>query len=237
MDRDSDKTWAADEVLQALRRVAVRNRSVSKAVLFGSRARGDANPASDYDIAVMLNDAAAEPAVREELEELPTLNKIDAVFLKQRHLGTPFYSNIMREGKVIVDKFGIKLENFQKALARLREGIGETEQSESLTLRDGCIQRFEFTAELAWKAAREYLLQQGLQDINSPKPVMREAFHNGLVSDEQGWLQLLQDRNLTSHLYDEQEADEIFLRIKQQHLLLLTALVAVLAAKTGKDED
>ena len=76
-------------------------------------------------------------------------------------------------------------------------------------MRDGTIQRFEFTTELAWKTVREYLLNEGMTDINTPKSVMKEAFAAGVIDDEQGWLQILNDRNGTSHIYDESRADAV----------------------------
>ena len=102
-----------------------------------------------------------------------------------------------------MDKFEIKLNNYRNALARLHEAIKESKSTESLTVRDGVIQRFEFTSELAWKTIREYLLSQEVTDINSPKRVMIEAYNNELITDEEGWIQVLHDRNSTSHIYDE----------------------------------
>ena len=71
--------------------------------------------------------------------------------------------------------------------------------------------------------------------INSPKQVMKEAFNNNLLADEQGWLKILQDRNATSHIYDEAEAEEIFARITTKHITLFTALARVLADKAAKE--
>ena len=68
-----------------------------------------------------------------------------------------------------MDKFTIKRENFQNALLRLKEGLaGYETASDQQLARDGIIQRFEFTCELAWKTTREWLLDQGYIDLNSP---------------------------------------------------------------------
>ena len=61
-----------------------------------------------------------------------------------------------------------------KAVARLHEALEEYKGSPSDTMRDGVIRRFEFAAELAWKACREYLADLGHAEVNRPKPVMRK---------------------------------------------------------------
>lgn len=217
-----------DRVLQDIRDAARRYPFIHKVVLFGSRARGDNTDDSDYDLAIYADPGGDEAGFLDVLDEMPTLSKLDVVFIKLHHKGTPFYGNILREGVVVLDKFQTKLDNFHKAVERLEEALQETETSESLTMRDGTIQRFEFTTELAWKTAREYLLQQDVLDINSPKAVMREAFHNHLITDEQGWVRILQDRNITSHLYDEKDADDVFYRIRHDHIQLFQALEQIL---------
>lgn len=63
-----------------------------------------------------------------------------------------------------------KLNNFATALKRLNEAVNESKQANaSDVVRDGMIQRFEFTYELAWKTTKEYLEQLGIADLNSPK--------------------------------------------------------------------
>ena len=213
-----------DQVLQYIREAAQRYSFIHKVVLFGSRARGDNTDDSDYDLAIYADSVRDEAGFLDALDEIPTLSKLDVVFIKPHHRGTPFYQNILQEGVIVVDKFQTKLDNFHKAVERLEEALQETENSDSLTMRDGTIQRFEFTTELAWKTAREYLLQQDVLDINSPKAVMREAFHNHLITDERGWIRILQDRNITSHLYDEKDADDVFYRIQHDHIRLFQAL-------------
>lgn len=222
-----------DKVIHALGEIAFRCGSVKRLVLFGSRARGDNDENSDYDIAVFapgMTDAEKESFLG-EVEALETLRKIDAVFIEKRHADTELYANILRDGVDIMNKFEIKFNNYKNALSRLHESLNEAEGSGSLTMRDGVIQRFEFTAELSWKTMREYLLLQEVGDINNPKNVLREALSNSIITDGEGWLSIIRDRNSTSHVYDEEDADEIFARIKSKHIKLFDELESMLSEK------
>lgn len=120
--------------------------------------------------------------------------------------------------------FNKKAANLKRAVQRLQETIREYEETKSDSVRDGGIQRFEFCMELAWKTTREYLMEQGFIDINSPKAVMREAYSYGILNDEAIWINALTDRNLTSHVYDEKVADEIFSRIRNDYVAVLKEL-------------
>lgn len=71
----------------------------------------------------------------------------------------------------------------------------------------GLIQRFDFITELAWKSLKDYLEDQGLSiSMASPRAVLKEAYASGIVDDETVWNEILQARNLTSHIYDEKTA-------------------------------
>ena len=106
------------------------------------------------------------------------------------------------------------LVNFSKALQRLKEAIALFEQnSENDVVRDGVIQRFEFTYELAWKAAKEYIEYEGIVGKNYPRAVIKEAFALQLITDEDNWITMINDRNMTSHIYKEEMAEEIAQRI------------------------
>ena len=96
------------------------------------------------------------------------------------------------------------------------------------SVRDGVIQRFEFCTELAWKTVREYLIEQGYADINSPKSVMKTAFSDGLLTNENGWLEILESRNIPSHVYDEKPAETIFESIKDVYTPLFSELIETL---------
>lgn len=111
-----------------------------------------------------------------------------------------------------MSKINIKLENFRKAFTKL-EAIYLKPITEDRAYIDATIQRFEFTFELAWKFLKEYFAEQG-KVLNYPKEILKEAFVADIISDEDLWLYMLADRNMTSHTYDEKLADEIYKRIK-----------------------
>ncbi|MFH1565297.1 MAG: HI0074 family nucleotidyltransferase substrate-binding subunit [bacterium] len=99
--------------------------------------------------------------------------------------------------------------SFEKSLKRLEEILG---QEESETIRDAAIQRFEFTIELAWKLAQKFLKSEEII-CRSPKECLKEAFKFGLIKDDPRWFEMLSDRNLTVHAYDEETAKEIYKRL------------------------
>ena len=101
-------------------------------------------------------------------------------------------------------------ENLKKALNRLEEALHE-DQENSLIV-DGTIQRFEFTIEIYWKMLKRLLLSEGIE-AKTPRETLKEAYQVGWLQDEQAWLQMLKDRNETSHAYDEEMARRILQNI------------------------
>lgn len=104
---------------------------------------------------------------------------------------------------------GVRENSFRKALIRLEEVL---QQPETDITRDAAIQRFEFCCELAWKAIQEFLRSEGGNCV-SPKGCLREAFKQSLIEDEGAWLSIMEDRNLTSHTYDEKLAHAVYGRL------------------------
>jgi len=113
-------------------------------------------------------------------------------------------------------------DSFANALRRLEEALKE-DITKSSTFIDGTIQRFEFTFELAWKLLRMILLNEGIES-NTPRAVLKEAYLAKLISDGEGWIDMLEDRNKTSHLYDEKIATAIYQKIKKAHFQRLSDL-------------
>lgn len=121
----------------------------------------------------------------------------------------------MRKSEVL-----IKIQNFEKALQRLKEAV---EQAEDDLDKDGVIQRFEFTAELLWKTLKAVLEYQGIE-CYSPRNCIKEAFKANIIDDNEVILDMLEDRNLSSHVYDEKVSEEIFERIKNVYVNYLKNL-------------
>ena len=119
-----------------------------------------------------------------------------------------------------------KIENYLKAVQRLKEAVAEHQTyPENDIIRDGMIQRFEFTFELAWKASKEFLVDQGVLDtLNFPKQILRAAYKHYMIDNEQIWLKMLDSRNSSSHIYDDRIAASIAVDIVQNYLPALEKL-------------
>jgi len=124
-----------------------------------------------------------------------------------------------------------RLAELERALARLEEGLTAARGGSTLE-RDGCIQRFEFTFELAWKTLKGWLADRLPPTGTSPRAILREAFQQRVIDDEAGWIALLTDRNLTRHTYHEPLAAEVFSRLPD-HAARFRDLVARLRSPDG----
>jgi len=91
--------------------------------------------------------------------------------------------------------------------------IINSEIKDKMIKRDACIQRFEFTIELFWKFLRLYMMENGEKEINFPREVLQKAYKYNLINSEETWLNMLTDRNKTSHIYDEEEIEKIYSNI------------------------
>lgn len=204
--------------------VIAKRLGAEKIVLFGSRARGDNRERSDIDLAVYGLPESSQSQFRAEIDELPTLLDFDIVFVSPQ-TDPALLKNIEKDGKILMSKKEEKYKKLVSAVVRLEEAIEDYGRTSLSSVRDGAIQRFEFCTELAWKTMREYLTEQGYTDINSPKSVMKTAFADGLIKNEQGWLDILSSRNLTSHVYDDAEAEKIFGNITVVYVKLFKDLI------------
>ncbi len=105
-------------------------------------------------------------------------------------------------------------EKLKNAFDKLNEGADIADDE---LQRDGVIKRFEFTFELLWKTLKIYLENQGII-VRSPRESLKEAFKLNLIEDEKVFLDMLKDRNETTHIYDKETADKIFNRIKSDYI-------------------
>jgi len=120
-----------------------------------------------------------------------------------------------------------RCSNFQRAFASLAAAVGLARTRPLSDLeKQGLIQAFEFTHELAWNVMRDYFAYQGNTAITGSRDAVREAFSKGLLDDGEGWMEMISSRNLTSHTYNQAVADDIVARIIGSYFELFEIFLA-----------
>ncbi|MCK5029262.1 MAG: nucleotidyltransferase substrate binding protein [Bacteroidales bacterium] len=122
-----------------------------------------------------------------------------------------------------------RFSNYKKALDQLREFVMLKELSKFE--KQGLIKSFEYTYELGWNTIKDYLYYQGNPDVSGSRDTIREGFKQNLISDGDGWMEMLQSRNRTSHTYDEDTAEEIVSQILTKYFHLFEELLETFSNK------
>lgn len=126
-----------------------------------------------------------------------------------------------------------RFSNFVKALNKLTQAVEYIKQNfldeeEPIDdgdlgyvldemIKEGLIQRFEYTHELAWNVMKDYSAYQGNNSVGGSRDATREAFQLQLVTDGKVWMEMIGSRNKTSHTYNEQTAEEIYSKILNEY--------------------
>jgi nucleotidyltransferase substrate binding protein (TIGR01987 family) len=111
-----------------------------------------------------------------------------------------------------------RFNNFILAYREFDEAVELANRKELSKLENqGLIQSFEYTHELAWNVLKDFLEEQGFTNLIGSKDATREAFKQGLVDDGEIWMDMIKSRNLTSHTYDKELANEIILKIVENY--------------------
>lgn len=105
------------------------------------------------------------------------------------------------------DDFKNELLSFSNALNRLQESLA---QPKDQFVRDSVVQRFEFSFELAWKVLKLYLEFLGRGQYNSPRECILAGAQVGVIDNSAKWLDYLRDRNISTHAYSEDLADQVY---------------------------
>lgn len=128
-----------------------------------------------------------------------------------------------------------RLNNFQKAFSQLDEAVALSHTRTLSELeKQGVIQAFEYNYELAWNVIRDYFRWQGNAEITGSRDAIREAFANGLIDEGEQWMQMLKDRNRTSHTYNEETAREILKNILALYHPLFAGLLERMRTQAEK---
>jgi nucleotidyltransferase substrate binding protein (TIGR01987 family) len=122
-----------------------------------------------------------------------------------------------------------RYSNYTKALLLLENAL-KIEQPD-IVQKAGIIQFFEMCCELSWKVLKDYLEEQGFNDVNTPRNAIKKAFEIGIIENGHAWMDLLVDRNLSVHTYDEEKATDLELLISSKYFSLFIALKTTLESK------
>lgn len=118
-----------------------------------------------------------------------------------------------------------RFANYQKALLQLQSAVELSNQRSLSPLeKQGVIQAFEFTHELAWNLLKDFLQDQGNPNIKGSKDATREAFKVELIQDGEQWMAMIQSRKVSSHTYDERTAEQLVNAIIYDYYPLFVAL-------------
>ena len=121
-----------------------------------------------------------------------------------------------------------RFSNYRRALAKFNQAVeivsDQMDWGEAVDdlLEEGLIQRFEYTHELAWKVMKDYAEYQGHTNIQGSRDAFRKALEMGIIDDER-WMESIKDRNLTSHNYDDETAQNVLTAIIEVYAPLLNA--------------
>ena len=118
------------------------------------------------------------------------------------------------------EKLHNQLRLLESALSRLEKALAQPVDE---FVRDSAIQRFEFTFELLWKSVKTYAEEAGVE-VFSPRDSLRTGFQLGIIQERQDWFRMLEDRNLTSHTYNESTAESIYSHLRSYTPLVRSAL-------------
>lgn len=104
-----------------------------------------------------------------------------------------------------------RFSNFSKALMQLKKAVVLSKERELSDLeKQGLIQAFEYTHEMAWKTLKDFLEYRGNKDIFGSKDATRQAFSLGLIEEGDVWMKMVKHRNETVHTYNEEKVVEIY---------------------------
>lgn len=118
-----------------------------------------------------------------------------------------------------------RFEKYKQAVHQLESAVIEYGDTNIDIIKEGIIQRFEFTHELAWKLMQDILKSQGETNVFDPKTATRIAFNWGLITDGEIWLDMIESRNITVHTYDVEILNTQFHKIVRDYLPLFLQFV------------
>ena len=202
-------------IINQVKEIILKFANPNRIYLYGSQVSGEAKIGSDIDIAYDDPDFKSNFLIEEEIDKIGTLVKIDVKNIAKAK--DRFKNRVKSNGKVIYSatkqlRAEDGLYNFVNALEKYGSAVNRYEEFKSEGFEDVyldlIVKRFEFTYEMSWKALKRYLEFLGFE-VKNPRQTFKEGYAQQILDDEGIWLDMIEQSNLSSHIYDELEISEI----------------------------
>ncbi|MEI6749376.1 MAG: nucleotidyltransferase substrate binding protein [Bacteroidota bacterium] len=119
-----------------------------------------------------------------------------------------------------------RFQNFLKAFTLMKEAIDAFDTLSDLE-KEGLVLRFEYTFELAWKTLKDFLEAKGVE-LSFPRDVIKEGFSTQIIANGEVWIEMLDNRNLTAHTYEEKIFKEVLQNIRTKYYSAIAELITYL---------
>ena len=125
-----------------------------------------------------------------------------------------------------------KIENFENCLRVLKRADFEKAEDDEI-YRTGIIGQFNITFEMAWKALQAVMRTHQITEAitGSPREILKQGFSYGFLGDEDIWILMLKKRNVTAHIYNEDEVNELLDMIRDSFIMAFGRLLISLKEK------
>lgn len=202
-------------IINQVKEIILKYAKPNRIYIYGSLVNGEAKIGSDIDIAYDDVNFKSDYLIEDEVANIDTLIKIDVKNIAKSE--ERFKNRVISTGKVIYSatkqlRAEDGLYNFSNALSKYKSAVDRYEEFKNEGFEDVyldlIVKRFEFTYEMSWKALKRYLEFLGFE-IKSPRMAFQEAFSQQIIDNEAVWLDMIEQRNLSSHVYDEIQISEI----------------------------
>jgi nucleotidyltransferase substrate binding protein (TIGR01987 family) len=208
------------KLLDEIKSIILKYIEPERIYIYGSQVNGEATVNSDIDIAYYDENSKKDSLIKDEMSQIDTLISIDVKNIAKTE--ERFKERVISTGKVIYSankklRAEDGLYNFSNALDRFISSIEREDEIKNEGFGDIyldlTVKRFEFTYEMSWKALKRYLDFVGV-DVKNPRATFKEAYLQEIIDEENIWLDMIEQRNLSNHIYDEYEISDIVNKVK-----------------------
>jgi nucleotidyltransferase substrate binding protein (TIGR01987 family) len=208
------------KLLNEIKSIILKYIEPERIYIYGSQVNGEATVNSDIDIAYYDENSKKDSLIKDEISQIDTLISIDVKNIAKTE--ERFKERVISTGKVIYSankklRAEDGLYNFSNALDRFISSIEREDEIKNEGFGDIyldlTVKRFEFTYEMSWRALKRYLDFVGM-DVKNPRATFKEAYLQEIIDEENIWLDMIEQRNLSSHIYDEYEISDIVNKVE-----------------------